>query len=97
MLSHACQLLELRQGPVHAECRLNDEGIWIIDIASRSIGGQCSQLIKAGTGVTLEEMIVRNSVGEDTTNKAIEKAVGVMMIPVSGEANMISIGARYQF
>jgi len=89
VLSHACQLLELRQGPVHAECRLNDEGVWIIDIASRSIGGQCSQLIKAGTGVTLEEMIVRNSVGEDTTNKVIEKAVGVMMIPVSGGGGIL--------
>ncbi|HJM03725.1 MAG TPA: ATP-grasp domain-containing protein, partial [Arenicellales bacterium] len=67
VLSRACECLELRQGPVHAECRLNEQGIWIIDIASRSIGGQCGQLIKAGTGVTLEEMIVRNSVGESTT------------------------------
>ena len=82
VLSRACECLELRQGPVHAECRLNEQGIWIIDIASRSIGGQCGQLIKAGTGVTLEEMIVRNSVGENTPNEIIEKAVGVMMIPV---------------
>ena len=89
VLSRACQRLELRQGPVHAECRLNEQGIWIIDIASRSIGGQCSQLIKAGTGVTLEEMIVRNSVGESTTSKVIEKAVGVMMIPVAGSGGIL--------
>ena len=89
VLSHACQRLELRQGPVHAECRLNEQGIWIIDIASRSIGGQCGQLIKAGTGVTLEEMIVRNSVGESTTSKVIEKAVGVMMIPVAGSGGIL--------
>ena len=89
VLSHACQQLELRQGPVHAEFRLNDQGIWIIDIASRSIGGQCSLLIKAGTGITLEEMIVRNSVGEDTKSKVIEKAVGVMMIPVPGNGGIL--------
>ena len=89
VLSRACQRLELRQGPVHAECRLNEQGIWIIDIASRSIGGQCGQLIKAGTGVTLEEMIVRNSVGESTTSKVIEKAVGVMMIPVAGSGGIL--------
>lgn len=89
VLSRACERLELRQGPVHAECRLNEQGIWIIDIASRSIGGQCSQLIKAGTGVTLEEMIVRNAVGESTTSKVIEKAVGVMMIPVPGSGGIL--------
>jgi len=89
VLSRACECLELRQGPVHAECRLNEQGIWIIDIASRSIGGQCGQLIKAGTGVTLEEMIVRNSVGESTTSKVIEKAVGVMMIPVPGSGGIL--------
>jgi len=89
VLSGACERLELRHGPVHAECRLNGRGIWIIDIASRSIGGQCGQLIKAGTGVTLEELIVRNSVGESTTSKVIEKAVGVMMIPVPGSGGIL--------
>ena len=89
VLSQACQLLELRQGPVHAEFRLNEQGIWIIDIASRSIGGQCSQLIRAGTGVTLEELIVRNSVGENATNQVIKKAVGVMMIPVPGSGGIL--------
>jgi hypothetical protein len=34
-------------------------------------------------------MIVRNSVGESTTSKVIEKAVGVMMIPVAGSGGIL--------
>ena len=34
-------------------------------------------------------MIVRNSVGESTTSKVIEKAVGVMMIPVPGSGGIL--------
>ena len=58
-------------------------------MASRSIGGQCSRLIKAGIGVTLEELIARNSVAENTRNYAVEKPVGVMMIPVPGSGGIL--------
>ena len=34
-------------------------------------------------------MIVRNSVGENTKSKVIEKAVGVMMIPVPGSGGIL--------
>jgi biotin carboxylase len=79
----AASALGLREGPVHAELRVNDAGPWIIEIAGRSIGGLCSTILEFGTGQTLEELILRQAVGEtiETTERA-GNAVGVMMIPI---------------
>ncbi len=35
--------LGLRDGPLHAELRVNENGAWLVEIASRSIGGMCSE------------------------------------------------------
>lgn len=37
--ARAAKALGLREGPVHAELRVNDQGSWVIEIAARSIGG----------------------------------------------------------
>lgn len=37
--AQACRALGLREGPVHAELRVNDQGPWVVEVAGRSIGG----------------------------------------------------------
>lgn len=37
--TQACKALGLREGPVHAELRVNERGPWIVEVAGRSIGG----------------------------------------------------------
>lgn len=37
--AHACKALGLRQGPIHAELRVNERGPWVVEVAGRSIGG----------------------------------------------------------
>lgn len=79
----ASAALGLREGPVHAELRVNEQGPWIIEIAGRSIGGLCSTILEFGTGQSLEELILRQAVGEQV--RGAERnggAVGVMMIPI---------------
>jgi biotin carboxylase len=81
----AASSLGLREGPVHAELRVNDKGPWMLEIAGRSIGGLCSTVLEFGTGMCLEELILRHAIGEDIT--AVERdghAAGVMMIPIPG-------------
>ncbi len=74
--------LGLREGPVHAELRVNDEGPWIIEIAARSIGGLCSRTLRFGTGISLEELILRHVLGMEIETFARERRpAGVMMIP----------------
>jgi biotin carboxylase len=49
--ARAAAALGLREGPVHAELRLNAAGPWIVEIAGRSIGGLCSTVLQFGAGV----------------------------------------------
>ena len=79
----ACLALGLREGPVHAELRVNEAGPWVIEVAARSIGGLCSRTLRFGTGMTLEELILRQALGLPTQTLEREAAAaGVMMLPV---------------
>lgn len=81
--ARTAQALGLRQGPVHAELRLNDAGVWILELAPRSIGGLCSRTLRFGPGVSLEELILQQAVGIDpTAYKREASASGVMMLPI---------------
>ncbi len=81
--ARATRALGLREGPVHAELRVNDAGPWLIEIAARSIGGLCSRTLRFGTGLTLEELILRQALGIDLASLERERQpAGVMMIPI---------------
>lgn len=81
----AARALGLHTGPVHAELRVNDAGVWVIEVAGRSIGGLCSRILEFGTGRSLEEIILAQAVGDpiDSLQRRPD-AVGVMMIPIPG-------------
>jgi biotin carboxylase len=79
----ACRALGLTEGAVHAELRLNGDGIFAIDIAARSIGGLCSRTLSFGTGMSLEELILRHAIGVGVPSYERETAAsGVIMIPI---------------
>jgi len=88
----AAAALGLREGPVHAELRVNGSGPWLIELAARPIGGRCSRALRFGTGgsglgtwASLEEIIVRHALGMQIPSLEREsQASGVMMIPVPG-------------
>jgi hypothetical protein len=75
--------LGLRDGPIHAELRLNDQGAWVIEVGARSIGGLCARALRFGAGIRLEELILSHVLGLPVETMAREdKASGVMMIPI---------------
>ena len=81
----AAAALGLREGPMHAELRVNDQGPWIVELAGRSIGGLCSKTLRFGTDVSLEELILRQACGMPIESTARTSAAGgVMMIPIPG-------------
>jgi biotin carboxylase len=81
--ARAAAALGLHDGPVHAELRVNAEGPWLIEIAARSIGGLCSRTLRFGTGMTLEEIILRHALDLPMAPPERERsAAGVMMIPI---------------
>ena len=82
--ARTADVLGLREGPIHAELRVNDDGAWIIEIAARSIGGLCARTLRFGTGISLEELIIRHAIGMEVESLQRERQpAGVMMIPIS--------------
>ena len=87
--------LGLRHGPVHAELRINDEGVWPIELAGRSIGGLCSTILEFGAGMSLEELILRHAAGlESTGAERSGGAVGAMMIPIPSAGMLRGVDGR---
>lgn len=91
--AQAASALGLRHGPVHAELRVNEKGVWVIEIAARTIGGLCSRTLRFGTGFSLEELVLRHALGMEIKAFAREaQAAGVMMIPIprGGELHAVA-------
>jgi biotin carboxylase len=79
----ACAALGLREGPVHAELRTDEERVWMLELAARSIGGLCSRSLRFSVGVSLEEVILRHALGLPLGDLRREAAAsGVMMLPI---------------
>ena len=83
-VQRACALAGLASGPVHAEMRVNEQGIWLLEVAARSIGGLCGRMLNHRLGMPLEELILRHALGMPVPLSANNEAAGVMMIPVPG-------------
>jgi hypothetical protein len=43
---NAVRALGLTDGPVHAEMRANERGVWMLEAAARPIGGLCSRILR---------------------------------------------------
>ncbi len=83
-IASACGALGLTHGPIHAECRVNRLGVWVLEVAARTIGGQCGRLLELALGVSLEEVIMSNALGRAAPIADQGQSAGVMMIPVPG-------------
>ena len=82
-VAEACSAYGLREGPVHAECRTNDDGVWILEVAARTIGGLCGRLLTFGTGYSLEELVLAHAMSHPLPHatKRLGGGAGVLMIP----------------
>ena len=88
----AADALALTDGPVHAELRVNDRGVWPLDVAARTIGGKCARTLSFGSGMSLEEIVLRHAAGQplDTLNRETQ-AAGVMMMPIPAKGRLNAI------
>lgn len=83
-IQQVCKVYGLRQGPIHAECRINEKGIWILEIGARTIGGLCARLFRDLIGIGLEELVLIHAAQGRIQPANSDQSVGVMMIPVPG-------------
>jgi biotin carboxylase len=89
----AAAAIGLRRGPIHAELRLPGGDPTVIEVAGRSIGGLCSRTLRLGTGLSLEELILRDALSLPMpTGERVRLAAGVMMIPIPGPGLLEEVG-----
>jgi formate-dependent phosphoribosylglycinamide formyltransferase (GAR transformylase) len=86
--AESVRALGLSHGPVHAEFRVNEQGVWPLEVAPRPIGGLCGEALRfvrdeRDQVIGLEELLLRNVLELPVAGWTREAAVsGVMMIPV---------------
>lgn len=82
VIQKACLAYGLTTGAIHAECRIDKEDkIWILEIASRTIGGDCARILdNERSGI--EELAISLAIDQPVEFNLAEQARGVMMIPV---------------
>ena len=102
----ACRALGITHGPVHAECRIANGAVHVLEVAARPIGGLCAGALRftrqeGEEAISLEELLLRHAAGlawQPWTREA--SASGVMMIPipsagryrgVDGEAQALAV------
>lgn len=82
VIQAACDAYGLREGPVHAELRINAQGVFVLEVAARTIGGMCGRLLRFGTGYSLEELVLAHATGRALPAGGDDGAAGVLMIPI---------------
>ncbi len=83
----AVDALGLHHGPIHAECRVNARGVYVLEVAARPIGGLCAKALRfvnqAGTQCGLESLLLRHATGEAPADwRLVPTGSAVMMIPI---------------
>jgi formate-dependent phosphoribosylglycinamide formyltransferase (GAR transformylase) len=91
-IEHAAAALGLGHGPIHGECRVAGDAVYVLEVAARPIGGLCSRVLefeRDGQGATgeerasLERVLLEHAIGRPIDRWTRERAAAaVMMIPI---------------
>jgi hypothetical protein len=66
--------------------RVNENGVWMLEVAARPIGGLCARVLPG-----LPELILRHALGEHDGGPMSTGAAGVLMIPIPREGIFQSV------
>ena len=90
--STAIVALGLEHGPIHAEMRVNERGVWMLEVAARPIGGLCARVLQFDDGATLEDLICRHAAGDAAGSACLrDGGRAVMMIPIPKRGIFVSV------
>lgn len=87
----ACVAAGVTEGVIHAEARINAAGVWLLEIAPRSIGGLCGRVLAATLGMASAEIVLRHAVGLPLPAQVNDTAAGVMMIPIPASGIFLGV------
>jgi biotin carboxylase len=92
----AVEAIGLREGPVHAEVRIDGNRVVFLEAAARSIGGLCGRSLRFGLlGTPLEVVLLRHALGRPLRRvRREDPASGVMMLPIPASGTLRAVGGR---
>lgn len=92
----AIAALDLSEGPIHAELRVDGSKAFLIEVAARSIGGLCGRSLRFGLlGTSLETLILRRALGKPVAGLRREQiASGAMMLPIPNGGTYRAVRGR---
>jgi len=82
-VANCCRAYGLEHGPVHAEARITSSGTVLLELAARTIGGQCGQIIEFSLQQKLEELVIQGMCGKLPKISNDVDPAGVLMIPIT--------------
>lgn len=96
----AARALGLRTGPIHAELRIDarhgQDAATMLELAARSIGGLCSRALRFTGGMSLEEMVLANALGQHVALPQPERPSGVLMLHAERAGTLEAVRGQAQ-
>ena len=80
--------LGLHHGPIHAECRVNASGVFVLEVAARPIGGLCAKALRfeatpaSGDRSASKNCCCATRWASRSPAGSVRRASAVMMIPI---------------
>ncbi|HZT72399.1 MAG TPA: ATP-grasp domain-containing protein [Terriglobales bacterium] len=88
-IARAAAAVGLRHGPLHAEARFNSQGVFVLELAARPIGGLCARSLRfvppnGGAPLPFAAWLLRAALapGAAPRYRREARASGVMMLPI---------------
>ena len=82
-VQQACKIYGLKTGPIHAELRIDKNNKpWMLEVASRTIGGDCARTLDSGNGFNIEELSIALAMDKSFEIDSDKQCRGVMMMPI---------------
>jgi GNAT superfamily N-acetyltransferase len=90
----AAAALGLRHGPAHCEIRVTDDGLYVLEVAGRLLGGVCARAFDGCLGADIHALLLRLAMGEAAGLPAPgpgQPVAAAMMLPVPGEGRLVAL------
>ncbi len=91
-IARAAAAIGLRHGPVHADCRVGDRGVYVLGVGAKPLDAPWAKTLRfvkdgdrAGSTIPYEDLVLRHALGESPNGWRREpEASGAMKHPTGG-------------
>jgi len=70
----AVAALGLHHGPAHCEIRVSDDGLYVLEVAGRLLGGACARVFRDCLGADIHPLLLRLAMGEHRVGVLLRRA-----------------------